>query len=138
MTRYGIDGPALLHLVDEELVVHADHQLVAPHAVRTDALQLLLDDVRRGARTEQAARAAHDRLTEQRVRLLGDRRSRGIAWRLARELDLASLGPAEYLAVTRLQADALVSLDPELTALAEGVVPLAGVEALLRPAADGR
>jgi hypothetical protein len=48
------------------------------------------------------------------------------------------LGPAEYLAVTRLQADALVSLDPELTALAEGVVPLAGVEALLRPAADGR
>lgn len=136
MTRFGIDGPTLLHLVDEQLSVHADHQLVAPHAIRTDALQLLLDDVRRGARTERAARTAHERLTELRMRLLGDRVSRGTAWRLARELDLESLRPAEYLAVTRLQADALVTLDPGLAALADGVVPLAPVEALLSGAPE--
>jgi predicted nucleic acid-binding protein len=40
---------------------------------------------------------------------------------------------AEYLAVTRLQADALVTVDPELAAKAEGVVPLAPVTALSTP-----
>ena len=37
------------------------------------------------------------------MRLLGDRVSRATAFRLARELDLESLRPAEYLAVTRPQ-----------------------------------
>jgi hypothetical protein len=68
-----------------------------------------------------------------RMRLLGDRVSRGTAWRIAGELDLSSLRPAEYLAVTRLQADALVTTDPDLAAVADGVVPLAPVEALLAP-----
>jgi hypothetical protein len=104
---------------------------VAPNSIRSDALQLLLHDVRRGARTEKAALAAHERITELKMRLLGDRVSRGTAWRIARELDLESLRPAEYLAVTRLQADALVTMDPTLAAIAEGVVPLAPVQALL-------
>jgi hypothetical protein len=72
-----------------------------------------------------------DGITTTRIRLLGDRMSRGTAWRLARELDLADTGPAEYLAVTRLQADALITLDPSLAALANDVVPLAPLDALL-------
>jgi predicted nucleic acid-binding protein len=70
-------------------------------------------------------------MTERKVRLLGDRMSRGTAWRLARERDWSTLRDAEYLAVTRLRADALVTVDPELAAKAQDVVPVAPLEALL-------
>ena len=133
MTRYVVDPPTLLHLVDEDLTVHVDHQLVAPRSILSEALQLLWDDVRRGTRTDRAARLTHDQMTEVRMRLLGDRVSRGTAWRIAGELGMTSLRPAEYLAVTRLQADALVTTDPDLAAVADGVVPLAPVQALLAP-----
>jgi hypothetical protein len=104
---------------------------VAPNSIRSQALQLLWNDVRRGARTDQGARATHEAMTELKIRLLGDRVSRWTAWQIARELDLESLRPAEYLAITRLQADALVTVDLGLAAIADGVVPLASVQALL-------
>ena len=53
---------------------------------------------------------------------------------LTREAGSASLGEAEYLAVTRLQADALVTVDPGFAERAEGVVPVAPLQALLDPA----
>lgn len=56
--------------------------------------------------------------------------SRGTAWQIAREQDWETLRDAEYLAVTRLQADALVTVDPALAARAEGIVPVAPLEAL--------
>ncbi len=65
------------------------------------------------------------------MRLLGDRTSRATAWRIARQQDWDTLRDAEYLAVTRLQADALVTVDPELATRAAGVVPVAPLEALL-------
>jgi predicted nucleic acid-binding protein len=134
MARYVIDGPTLLHLLDRDLTVDPGHQLVAPSSIRSEALQLLLRDVRRGARTEKEALSTHERVTELKMRLLGDRVSRGTAWRIAREHDWDTLRDAEYLAVTRLQADALVTVDPGLAAKAADVVPLAPLEALL---ADG-
>ena len=67
------------------------------------------------------------------MRVLGDRMSRRTAWDIARERDWATLRQAEYLAVARLQADALVSVDPELAAAADGVVPLVALEALSVP-----
>jgi predicted nucleic acid-binding protein len=134
MARYVIDGPTLLHLLDRDLTVDPGHQLVAPSSIRSEALQLLLRDVRRGARTEKEALSTHERVTELKMRLLGDRVSRGTAWRIAREHDWGTLRDAEYLAVTRLQADALVTVDPGLAAKAADVVPLAPLEALL---ADG-
>ena len=130
MARYVIDAATLVHVVDEGLAVHSSHQLVAPSSIRSDALQLLLD-VRRGERTDMDARKSHERITELKMRLLGDRASRGLAWRLAREHDLVTLRAAEYLAVTRLQADALVTVDATLSATARNVVPLASVAALL-------
>lgn len=42
---------------------------------------------------------------------------------------------AEYLAVTQLQADAFVTVDPRMAKLAEGVVPLATVTDLAAPEA---
>ena len=131
MTRYGIDAPTLLHLVDGGLQVHPDHQLVAPGSLRSDALQLLLAEVRAGRRTEKDALATHERVTEVKVRLFGDRVSRATAWRIARERDWPSLREAEHLAVVRLQADALVTVDPELAEKAVGVVAVAPVDDLL-------
>lgn len=131
MRRFVIDAPTLLHLVDGAVRVAADVQLVAPSSIRSEALTSLLRDVGAGRRTEKEALAAHERLTELKMRLLGDRVSRGTAWRIARERGWDTLRDAEYLAVARLQADALVTVDPELAAKAEGVVPVAPLEAVL-------
>jgi predicted nucleic acid-binding protein len=133
MTRYVIDAPTLLHLVDAGLRVAPEHQLVAPSSVRSEALELLLHDVRAGQRTEADALEAHERMTEIKLRLLGDRVSRRTAWRVAREHDWDTLRDAEYLAVTRLQADALITVDPRLAAVARDTVTVGAVEDLLAP-----
>lgn len=130
MARYVIDAPTLLHVLDRDLSVDPSHQLVAPNAIRSEALQLLLEDVRRGKRTEKAALETHERLTGLKMRLLGDRASRGLAWRIARQHNWETLRDAEYLAVTRLQADALVTIDQEFAAKAEDVVVVAPLQFL--------
>jgi predicted nucleic acid-binding protein len=131
VTRYAIDARTLLHLVTEQL--ESPHQLVAPQAVRSQALTILLGQVQAGELTDAEARTLHTRLTELKVRALGDRVSRWTSFQLAREHGWPTTQAAEYVAVTRLQADALVALDPELRALAEGLVPLATLEELLAP-----
>lgn len=131
MSRFVIDAPTLLHLVDSDLRVHPDHQLVAPNSIRSEALELLLRDVQQGTRTEKSALETHERLTGLKMRLLGDRGSRGMAWRIALQHDWDTLRDAEYLAIVRLQADALVTVDPGLAAKAENVVTVAPLQALL-------
>ena len=133
MARYVIDAPTLLHLVDARLQVDPGHQLVAPNSIRLEALELLLHDVRAGKRTEAAALEAHERMTEIKMRLLGDRVSRRTAWQVARQHDWDSLRDAEYLAVTRLQADALVTVDPRLAAAARDAVAVAAIDDLRSP-----
>jgi predicted nucleic acid-binding protein len=81
--------------------------------------------------TEETALRHHERITELKMRLLGDRVSRRTAWRIATEQGWPTTYDAEYLAVARLQADAFVTVDPEMAAKAEGVVALAGLDALL-------
>lgn len=130
MARYVIDASTLLHILDRDLSVDPCHQLVAPNAIRSEALQLLLEDVRRGKRTEKAALETHERLTGLKMRLLGDRASRGLAWRIARQHNWETLRDAEYLAVARLQADALVTIDQEFAAKAEDVVVVAPLQFL--------
>jgi predicted nucleic acid-binding protein len=131
MARYVIDAPTLIHLVDAGLRPAPGHQLVAPNSVRSEALELLLHDVRAGKRTEAAALEAHERMTEIKIRLLGDRVSRRTAWQVARQHDWDSLRDAEYLALTRLQADALVTVDPRLAAAARDAVAVASIDDLL-------
>jgi predicted nucleic acid-binding protein len=132
VTRFGIDAPTLLHLVAENVPVAPDHQLVAPQVLRSHALALLSDALRRGELTEQEAVGRLEAMTHVQVRLLGDRVSRRVAWQIARDNGL-STAEAEYLAVTRLQADLFVSVDAEARARAEGVVPLGTVDQLTTP-----
>jgi predicted nucleic acid-binding protein len=133
MTRFVVDAPTLLHLVTEDVEVHPDHRLVAPHLVRSQALDLLYGAVRRGELDEDEALRRSVRMTEVKIRLLGDRVSRRTAWRIASEQGWDSTCDAEYLAVTRLQADAFVTVDTATAERAEGVVPVAGFEDLTRP-----
>lgn len=132
MARYVVDPQTLLRVVADDRRVAPGHQLVAPNSVRSDALGLLLTAVREGDLSEKEALATHTHLTELKMRLLGDRVSRGTAWQLARDHDWDSLHWAEYLAVARLQADALVTVNAELAALARGIVTVEPYEALFR------
>ncbi len=113
--------------------VDQGHQLVAPNVIRTDALSLLFSDVTRGDLPEAIALEHHQRMTELKIRLLGDRVSRRTAWTIAKERGWSDLAVAEYLAVCRLQADALVTVDPGMVAKATGIVPLAPFSALSMP-----
>jgi hypothetical protein len=65
------------------------------------------------------------------MRLLGDRVSRRTAWKIAMEQGWDTTYEAEYVAVTKLQADALVTVDPSMAARADGIVPLAPLDALI-------
>lgn len=133
MARYVIDAPTLLHIVAHDIEIDPAHQLVAPNLIRSQALSLLLAAVRNGELTEERALRRHDRITELKMRLLGDRVSRRTAWRIARQHGWETTFDAEYLAVCRLQADALVTIDPALEAKATDVVPLAPLGALTEP-----
>ena len=132
MTRFVIDAPTLVHLVTEGVVVAAGHQLVAPQLLRSQALDLLYGAVRRGELDEREALGRAEAMTGVKVRLLGDRVSRRVSWQIAREHGFDSTAEAEYLAVTRLQADLFVSVDPAVRARAEGVVPVGSVDQLSR------
>jgi predicted nucleic acid-binding protein len=130
MTRYVIDAPTLLHLVANGVQVSPRHQIVAPNLIRSQALSLLLEAVQNGELTEDQALQHHERFTELKMRLLGDRVSRRTAWRIARKQGWKTTYDAEYLAVTKLQADALVTVDPAMATKAKNLVPLAQLEAL--------
>lgn len=125
-----IDAPTLLHLVAEDIKVAPAHQLVAPALIRSQALALLLAAVQRGDITDEVALQRHEGYTEITMRLLGDRVSRRTAWKLARDHGWDSTFDAEHLAVCKLQADALVTIDQALAEKAAGIVPTAPLDVL--------
>ncbi len=130
MTRYVVDAPTLVHVVAQGIPISPEHKLVAPSLIRSQALTLLLQAVQRGDIPEATALRHHERMTELKMRLLGDRMSRRTAWLIAREQGWPTTYDAEYLAVTMLQADALVTVDRAMMAKAEGIVPLASLDVL--------
>ena len=131
MARYVIDARTLLHIVATQLDVSSHHQLVAPNLIRSEALSMLFASVRAGELTEKEALQHHERLTELKMRLLGDRASRRTAWKIAMDHGWATTFDAEYLAVTKLQADALVTIDVEFAAKAADIVPTAPLAVLI-------
>jgi len=133
MTRFGIDAPVAVRLAREGVIVSDDHQLVAPNLLRSQALSIIYRSVRSGETSASDARVLLDGITTMRVRLLGDRVSRGTAFRIAEQLGWDDTTDAEYVAVAQLQADAFVTLDADLARSVEGIVTLAPYEALLTP-----
>jgi len=130
MARYVIDARTLIHIVANDIQPSPRHQIVAPNIIRSQALALLFEAVRAGELTETLALQYHERLTALKMRLLGDRVSRRTGWRIARDQGWDTTYDAEFLAVTQLQADALVTIDPAMTRKAYNIVPLAELNAL--------
>lgn len=132
MTRYAIDAAVALRLIRDESDADRRHHLVAPSILRSQVLSMLYRDVRAGRITEADGRRQMEALAALKIRLLGDRVSRATAWRIAATLDWDDIGSAELLAVASLQADALVTDDPQLAAAASGIVTLAAYADLTR------
>ena len=131
MARFVVDCGVVLRLAAGEIEVPAEHELLAPTLLRSQALSALHEAVHRGELPAEVAEERLARVQSIPIRLLGDAVLRRNAWRIADQLGWAETYDAEYLALTRLQADALVTLDANLARAAEGVVPTATFEALL-------
>lgn len=130
MTRYAIGPDVALHLARDRAVVGDGHRLVAPALLRSQLLSLLYQAVRRGELSRKDAERQLDHVRGLRIRLLGDRVLQQVAWQVADELGWPDTHTAEYVAVTRLQADAFITLDAQLAEAVKHLVPVAPVEAL--------
>lgn len=130
MTRFVVDAGTVLRLAGEQVAVAAGHELLAPTLLRSQTLSMLHEAVQRGELPADVARERLARVGRMRIRLLGDSVLRRRAWELADRLGWASTYDAEYVALTVLQADAFVTLDPELARSLDGIVPIAPFDAL--------
>src|SRR5438093_6457274 len=131
MTRFVVDAGAVLHLASEGVEVSDAHELLAPTLLRSQTLSALHEAVQRGEIPADVARDRLTRIGRMQIRLLGDAVLRRRAWELADRLGWASTYDAEYVALTQLQADAFVTLDPDLARSVEGIVATATIGALL-------
>ena len=138
MTRFVIGPDVALYLARGGAAIADDHQLVAPTLLRSQVLSLLYQSVRRGEVTQADADRQLDYLRGLRIRLLGDRVLQHAAWRLAEQLDWEDTFDAEYVALTRLQADAFVTLDAGLAKAVQDLVTIAEPQALLVRGADSK
>lgn len=130
MTRFVVDCPTLLRIVAGEIEVAAEHQLVAPTLVRSQALAALYAAARRG---EISAREGIERVTRinsLRVRFLGDKVLQQQAWKVADELGWETTYDAEFVALTTLQADIFVTSDDDLARAVSNLVETATIDAL--------
>ena len=129
MTAYVIDAPAAVRLAEAGWT--AADTLLAPTLLRSQTLSLLHADVVAGRRDGAEAFALLRQVDGLPVRLLGDRVLRRNAWRVADQLGWAQTETAEFVALTQLHGDALVSGAPQLYPGAEALVRIVAVTAIL-------
>jgi predicted nucleic acid-binding protein len=130
MTRFVIDAGVGLYLVTEGIEVNPKHELLAPTLFRSQTLSLAHESVARGELPATVAIEQLEQLWQLKIRLLGDAVLRRLAWKIADRLQWASTYDAEYIALTQLQGDAFVTLDPDLARRVEGIVAIATVNDL--------
>ena|SRR5689334_8792006 len=130
MTRFVVDSGVVLKLARDGYEVPPEHELLAPTLLRSQMLSDLHEAVHRGEIPADEAFALLTRAWAIKIRLLGDAVLRRNAWEIAESQGWAATYDAEYLALTRLQGDAFVTLDAELAQRAEGIVATASIDAL--------
>jgi len=124
-------GPEVaLRLAEEDALLRDGVALLAPTLLRSQVLSALYGAARRGEIARSEADRRLDYVRRLRVRLLGDRVLQRVAWTIAEDLGWPDTFDAEFVALTRLQADAFVTLDAALARTLCGVVPLAPIDAL--------
>jgi len=128
--RFVVDCETLLGIAAGEIEVADGHQLVAPTLVRSQALAALYDAARRGEITRAEGIERVVRINSLNVRFLGDKVLQQQAWKVAEELGWETTYTAEYVALTRLQADVFVTSDRGLAQAVSGLVKTATPDAL--------
>jgi predicted nucleic acid-binding protein len=122
MTTFVIDAPVAIDLGAQRAAIPPEHSLAAPTLLRSQALALVYESVHRGEIDEQTGHGILDGIRGLRIRLLGDRVLQHHAWRIAAGLNWPDTYAAEYIALTRLQADALATADTALATAARNFV----------------
>ena len=123
-----MDPGVAVKLAAERIAVRDEHKLVAPTLLRSQTLSILYGQVRRGELTKKDADRYLDHIRALKIRLLGDRVLQATAWNVADRLGWADTLTAEYIALTQLQADAFVTLDVRLAAVAKELVTVASID----------
>jgi len=129
--KFVIDPGTALALADQSAEISPAHQLLAPTLLRSQVLAILYADVRRGTRTRQGASRCLDYVRALPLRLLGDRVLQRRAWDVAERLGWADTFVAEYVALTQLQADALITTSRELAAAVRSEVRVGSLAELV-------
>jgi predicted nucleic acid-binding protein len=133
VTRFVVDCETLLRIAAGDVEVAPEHRLVAPTLVRSQALARLFEAARRGEISAAEGIERVTRINSLKVRFLGDKVLQRQAWKVADRLGWETTYDAEYVALTLLQADALVTSDDELARAVSGLVETATVDALRTP-----
>jgi predicted nucleic acid-binding protein len=130
MSRYVIGPDVAMRLAQDQAAIRDDHQILAPTLLRSQLLSRLYQAVRRGDMTRKDAEQQLDYVRGLRIRLLGDRVLQNVAWKAAILLGWPDTFDAEYVALTQLQADALITLDQRLAEEVKSLVTVASIDAL--------
>ena len=130
MTRFVVDCDTLLRIAAGEIEVAAEHQLVAPTLVRSQALTALYQAARRGEISAVDGLDRVTRINSVKVRFLGDKVLQRTAWRIADQLGWETTYDAEFVALTQLQADVFITSDRDLARAISGLVQTASADAL--------
>jgi indolepyruvate ferredoxin oxidoreductase alpha subunit len=130
VTRFVVDCETLLRIAAGEIDVAAGHKLVAPTLVRSQALAALYEAACRGEITRAEGLDRVRRINSLKVRFLGDKVLQQRAWKVAEQLGWETTYAAEYVALTKLQADAFVTSDRALAKEVSGLVATATPDAL--------
>ncbi len=130
MTRFVVDCDTLLRIAAGQIEVAAEHHLVAPTLVRSQALAALYEAARRGEISDAEGLERVRRINSLKVRFLGDKVLQQTAWKVAKQLGWETTSDAEFVALTQLQADALVTSDGDLARAASTLVETATIDAL--------
>jgi len=120
--RYVIDCPTLLRIAAGEITVAPEHKLFAPTLVRSQALNALYEASLRGEISKKDGLERVWHFNAMGVRFLGDRALQTAAWKVAEELGWEDTYAAEFVALTKLQGDALVTSDKKLAKAVSGLV----------------
>jgi len=128
VTRFVVDCPTLLGIAAGDVEVAAGHQLVAPALVRSQALAALYQAARRGEISTAEGLQRVRRINSLKVRFLGDKVLQQRAWAVAEQLGWSDTFDAEYVALTQLQADALITIDGQLAQAVNGLPALANAQ----------
>ena len=132
LSTFVIDARVAIDLATGGATIPPQHSLTAPTLLRSQELALVYESVHRGELDERAGRKILDDIRGLRIRFLGDRSLEDHAWRLAAKLKWPDIHQVQYLALTQLQADALVTSDDEFAAAASAFVKIASPADILR------